>query len=88
MVELLLIRAVRPLDLAVAMWRPGLEVDVPDALIGQVPVEEGLELMPPVGADRVDAEGEAPDEVVGKPDRVRLRVPRVELERPDPSHRR
>ncbi len=85
LVELLLIRAVGALDLPIELRGPRLDVDVPDALIGQVPVEEGLELMPAVGADRVDAEGEALDEVVGEPDRVRLRVPRVDVERPDPG---
>jgi len=34
LVELLLIRAVGALDFPVELWRPGLDVDVPDALIG------------------------------------------------------
>ena len=27
------------------MWRPGLDVDVPDAVVGQVPMKLGLDLM-------------------------------------------
>ena len=53
LVELLLIRAVGTFDLPIELRRPRLDVDVADALIGQVPVEEGLELMPAVGAHRV-----------------------------------
>ena len=59
--ELLLFRAVGAFDLPIRLRRPRLDVDTANALIRQVPLEEGFELMPPVGADRVDAEGEAPD---------------------------
>ena len=48
LVELLLIRAVRALDLAVELRGAGLDVDVSDALIGEVPVEQCLELMPAI----------------------------------------
>jgi hypothetical protein len=49
LVELLVIRAVGALHFAGELRRAWLDVDVPDALIGQVPVEQGLELMPAVG---------------------------------------
>lgn len=46
LVELLLIRPVRPLDLAVELRRPRLDVDVPDALIAQVPVNSAWNSCP------------------------------------------
>jgi hypothetical protein len=45
MVELLLIGAMRAFDLAVELQGPRLDVHVADALIGHVPLEEGLELV-------------------------------------------
>jgi hypothetical protein len=37
-------------------------------------MEQGLELVPAVGAHRVDAERELLDDVIGKGDRILLRV--------------
>ena len=45
-VELLAVDPVGSLDLAVQPRRGGLDVDVPDAAVGQVSVESGLELRP------------------------------------------
>ena len=39
LVEFLLIRSVRAFDLPVELWRPRLDVDVSNALIGQMPME-------------------------------------------------
>ena len=50
LVELLLIRAVRAFDLPVELRRPRLDVDVANALIGQMPMEQRLEFMPAVRA--------------------------------------
>jgi hypothetical protein len=82
MVELLLIGAVRALDLPVELRRARLDVDVPDALVGQVPVEEDLEPVAAVRAHRVDAEGELPDDMVDERDGVLLRVAAIDLEGP------
>ena len=55
-VELLAVDAVGSLDLAVQLRRGGLDVDVPDAAVGQVPVESGLELRTVVRLDLLDPE--------------------------------
>src|SRR5215470_1049531 len=85
LVELLLIGAMRALDLAVELRRAGLDVHVPDTLVGEMPVEEGLELLPAIRAHRVDAKRELLDDVVEERDRVLLRVARVDLEGPHPG---
>lgn len=54
-----------------------------DALILDMPVELGLELMPIVGSDFFDAEWELFDDVIDKVDRVGLCVLVIDLERPD-----
>ncbi len=45
LVELLLIGAMRSLDLAVELRRARFDVDVTDPLVGHIPVEQGLELV-------------------------------------------
>jgi len=75
---------VRAFDLPVELRRPGLDVDVPDALVSQVPVEQRLELMPAVRAHRVNPERELPRDAVDEVDRVLLRVAPVDLEGPHP----
>ena len=42
LIEFLLAGPMRPLYLSVELWRPGLDVDVPDAVVGQVPMKLGL----------------------------------------------
>jgi hypothetical protein len=82
LVELLLIRAVRALDLAIELRRAGLDVCVLDPLIGQVPVKQRLKLMPAVRPHGFNPEGELLDDVVDEGDRVLLRVAPVDLEGP------
>ena len=45
-------------------WGAGLAVDVLDAVVREVPMQQRLELMAAVGAHRVNAEGKRPDHVV------------------------
>ena len=55
-VELLAVDAVRAFHLAVEPRGGGLDVDVADPAVGQVPVERGLEFGPVIGLDRLDPE--------------------------------
>lgn len=48
-----------------------------------MPVESGLEFMPVIGADGVNAEGELPDEVINEVNRVCLIVTLVHFEGAD-----
>ena len=57
LIELLLIRAMGALDFPVQLWRAGLDVDVLDAVVREVPMKQRLELMAAVGAHRVNADG-------------------------------
>ena len=54
-----------------------------DALVLDVPMELGLELMAIVGPHLADPEGEPGNDVVDEGDRIGLGVPVVDLERPD-----
>ena len=45
LIELLLVGAMRALDPPIQLGGPGFDVDVADAVVGQMPVEERLELM-------------------------------------------
>ena len=47
LIEFLLVGSVRSLDLAIQLRRPWLDVGMSDALVLDVPVELGLELMAP-----------------------------------------
>jgi hypothetical protein len=76
---------VRALDLAVEVGLARLDVDVAHAEVLHVPVELRLPLVPVVGADRVDAEGEALDHVVDEVDRALLVVARVDAQSADPG---
>ena len=82
LVKLLLVRAMGTLDLAVELWGSALDVGMADALILDMPVELGLELMAVVGPDLLDAERELFDDVIDKVDRIGLCVFVVDLERP------
>ena len=84
LVELLLVGPVRPLDLAIELWRPRLDVHMPDALVLDMPMELGLPLMPAISADRVDTEGELLDHVIDEVDRALLVVPMVNLQGANP----
>ncbi len=71
------------LDLAVQLRGSALDVGMADTLIFDMPVELGLELMPIVGPDFLDAERELFNDVIDEVDRVGLCVFVVDLERPD-----
>ena len=85
LVELLLIRAMRSLDLPVQLGRAGFDVGVADAEILNMPMEPGLELMSIIGADFSDAEGELVDDVIDEVDGVGLSMAIVVFEGADPS---
>ena len=74
----------RSLDLTVQLGRPRLDIDVPDALVLDVPVELSLPLVTAIGADGVDAKWELLDDVVDEVDGAFLVVALVNLQCPDP----
>jgi hypothetical protein len=84
LVELLLIWSVRTLYVAVEARRPWLDVDVLDAEIFDMPMEEGLVLMPAVRPDLLDPEGEAAPHMVHEANGSRLRVLGVDPQSTDP----
>ena len=57
LVKLVLVGPVRPLDLAIELWRAGLDVPMPDTLVLDMPMELSLPLVIAIGADRMDATG-------------------------------
>ena len=65
---------VEALDLTLELRWAWLDEGVPDALIFDMPVELGLELMTIVGADLPDPEGELLEDKVDVVDGVRLGV--------------
>src|SRR5580698_2904341 len=70
-------------DLAIELWRAALDVGVTDALIFDVPMEFGLELMAIIGPDFPDTERELGDDVIDEVDRIGLSVFVIDPERPD-----
>ena len=70
LVELLLVGPVRPLDLAIELRGAWLDVGMTDALVLDVPMELGLELMAIVGPHLADPEGEPGNDVVEEGDRI------------------
>jgi len=83
LVELLLVGSVRPLDLAIQLRRARLDVGMPDALVLDMPVEPGLELVAVVGADLPDPKREGFDDVVDEVDGICLVVSFVDPEGAD-----
>ena len=71
------------LDFAVQLRSSTFDVSMADALIFDVPVELGLELVAVVGSDLFDAERELFDDVIDEVDRVGLSMFVVDFERPD-----
>jgi hypothetical protein len=71
------------LDLAVQLRGSTFDVSMAYALILDVPVELGLELMAVVGSDLFDPERELFDDVLDKVDRVGLSMLVIDLEGPD-----
>lgn len=80
LVELVFVGSVGSLDLAIELRRSCLDVDVFHAQVSHVPVEERLELVAAIGADRSDPERELLDHVVDEVDRIRLSVAVIDLE--------
>lgn len=70
--EILSIRSVSSLDLAIQLWRAAFDVGVADAEVRKVPVEFGLGFMSIVRSNFFDAEGELFDDVVDEIDCVGL----------------
>src|SRR6187551_3155823 len=67
----------RPLDLAIQMWRARTNVDVPDVLRLQVPMKLGLEFGAVVGLHDEDTKRQASEDVIDEADRGGL-VARIE----------
>jgi hypothetical protein len=84
LLEFLLVRPMRSLRLAVELRRSGLDIDVPDSHILDVPMELGLPLMSAVSANGVDSEWESFYHVIDEVDGACLVVPSVDLQGPDP----
>ena len=63
------------LDLTVELGSSALDIGMTDALIFDVPMELGLELMAIVSPDLFDAERELFNDVIDKVDRVGLNSP-------------
>ena len=71
------------LDLAVQLWSSTFDISMADALIFDVPVELGLELVAVVGSDLFDAERELFDHVIDEVLSVGLSMFVGDIERPD-----
>lgn len=71
------------LDLTVELRRARFDIDMPHPLVFDVVVELCLELMAPVGADRMDAERELLDHVVNEVYGILLIVTLVNSQGPD-----
>ena len=72
-----------PFDLSVQLRGSSLDVGMSDALIFDIPVELGLELMAVISPDFLDAERELFDDAIDEVDRIGLCVFVVDFERPD-----
>ena len=83
LIALLLVSAMRTLDLAVQLGRARFDVHVADPVVGHVLVEERLELVATVRADGVHSKRERSNHVVTEGDGVLLRVAAVDSQSPD-----
>ena len=70
LIELLLISAMRPLDLAVQLRRSWFDVGMANAHVFDMPVELGLEFMAIVRSHLADTEREFVDDGIDEVDRV------------------
>ena len=70
LIELLLIRSVPSLDLAVQLRRRGFDVGVANAQVLNMPMELSLEFMTIVGSNLADSEREFFDDGIDEVDRV------------------
>ncbi len=80
LIELLLIRSVRPFDLAVELRRRWSDIGMANSLVFNMPMELGLELMAVVRSHLADAEREFVNDGVDEVDRVRLIVAVVDFQ--------
>ncbi len=78
--ELLLVGPVRSFHLAVELRCSRFDVDVPDPLFGYVSVGFCLELLSPIGSDRVSPKLKLLGNVADEVDGVGLRVAAVDLQ--------
>jgi hypothetical protein len=74
---------VRTLDFTVELWGSGLDVNVPDTFVFDVPVELCLPLVATIRTDGVDAKRELIDDVVDEIDRALLIVSLIDLQSSD-----
>ena len=72
-----------PFNLAVELGGIGLDVGMTNALVFDVPVEFGLELVTIIGSDFADAGGKLFDDMVDESDGTGLGVALVDFEGPD-----
>jgi hypothetical protein len=85
LVELLGVDAVGPLHLAVEPGRAGLDVDMADAFVQDMPVEAGAELGAVVGLDDLDPKREPLQQVVQELDGGLLVAPVIEAQHSEPG---
>jgi hypothetical protein len=84
LVELLLVRSMRPLHFSVQLGRPGLDVYVPNAGIFDMPVELRLPFMAAISTDLLDAERKFFDNKIEEINRTLLVVLFIYLQCADP----
>jgi len=68
----LLIRSVGSLNFAIELWRAPFDVGVSDALVLDIPMELGLELMAIVSPNVANAERKLLNDMINEVDRVSL----------------
>ncbi len=81
LVGLVLVASMRALDLSVELGCSWLDVNVLDALVRDMAVEERLELVAAIGSDGLDPERELLYHVVDEVDGIGLGVALVDVER-------
>ena len=83
LIEFLLIRSVRALHFPVELWRSTFDVGVSNALVFNMPMEFGLELVAIVSSNFANTERKLLNDMINEVDRVCLRVFVVDLKCPD-----
>ena len=84
LVELMAVRAVRTLHLAVELGRATFDVGMADTKILDMPVDLRLELMAVIGAYFTDVKRDLFNDMIHEVDCIGLGVPFVHLQRPHP----
>ena len=79
LIELLLVGAVRALDLAVELRRPRFDIRVSNTQIFNVPMELCLEFVTTIGSDLLDTKRKLGNDVINKGNRVLLCMTIVNL---------